>query len=357
MVQYVSAQRAQAMAVAQALGKGLAGRAYLYTNFIPIPSISHAIIQITDTITLAGGLPHQANKILDAGHSGSLVQASPSGDLAVQVYFNGILPHELPYFELLCDLLQQRDGLFQQHMVASGLALAAGLDFSPLVASHYIRFWFKPNPMGIKEAIEGFFDELRAIPLLNYHSPAQLQMAKERILAKRQISLDRFTTGVQTDLTDRYYYSTSGSNAYVDSLWAVNKLNMLRFTRRLLAKQTFVVTVAAPKGRLAEAKGMVWPTRPLPAYLPTWDNHRDAKLNAGAQATLDTVAYILNLSPWLQAEMIVGGEASRKVKRRRLGQVNDYLKMRGVDNTLLPKYGYRGNMGETVEIKPMYHER
>ncbi|MBI3143154.1 MAG: hypothetical protein HYZ16_10035 [Bacteroidetes bacterium] len=354
---YTCLNRVRAMAIAQALHNGLACTSYLYTNFQPKPAPMAGMPYPADTLHLIGGMSRRATRILAAGHSGSLAQASTPKPLMVQVYFNGIMPNELPCYALLCDLLEQQDGLFQQHMVKSGLTLGAGLDYAPLMAPYYVRFTFTPNPMGLKEAIEGFFNELRAVALLSYHTPAQLQLAKERAIAKRHMYLDRFATGAALDITDQYFLETTGSASYLDSLLAVNKLDMLRFTRRLLSNQHFLVCVQAPKEHLGQAQAIVWPTKPLQAYQVSWSDHKDVVLNTKAQAVLDTVGYILNLSPWLHAEFVLAGEASRKVKRRRQRQVTEYLAGIKVRNVLITKYVGNNKNGETLEIKPVSNER
>ncbi|MFY0673732.1 MAG: hypothetical protein JXQ87_10015 [Bacteroidia bacterium] len=289
----------------------------------------------------------------DYKHAGSKVLLLDDGQeqTTISCYFNGIESKDLPVYHVLCAIIAQRNSTLNERMVQSGLALEAGLTFQPARAHDYLAFQVKPNPFGIKESIEALFKELYAMPLFDYTSKAQLDLAKEQIeieIEFLQDDLERFAPfwiGL-----NNAGFSTMGT--YKDAVNEVTKVDLMDFIRKYINHKPFMLFVEANAEQKKEVESYIFNTKPLEEYVIEYSDKREAKLDTADIEAIKHVAYILNLTSWKKVDVMIYGRANKRKNEKRAKELAAYLDTKSINNEL--NFIYRRSFGKVAEEKVVF---
>jgi len=283
----------------------------------------------------------------DWNHSSSAVDTFWfDGRERINIYFKGIDPLDRPCFDVLSKILKQNTSSFQVRFVTSGLSREAQVIDNPMLIDTFICFQIFPNPFGIKESIEAFFKELYAMPLFDYTTKEQLELAKEQIAIEKEISGDRF---VSQAIFESGFYAQGLEEfipAYLDSVNAITKVDLMNFIRKYFHEQPFKMHVLASKQRYEEVCEYVKSTKPIESYIPRFKDERAAKWTDSSDVILDELTYILNLTSWAPVEVHLYGNKKR-LRSKREKHISDYFLMASVDNPIT--FVYHRNSGELIE--------
>lgn len=271
-----------------------------------------------------------ADKI--AKHSASAIDASKSNALAFRVFFAGIEPKDQAVYHVLSKIISQRNSTYSQNLVQSGLALNSSFSHHPARSNEFLYFDVAPNPFGLKEAIEAFFEELYAMPLFDYTTKAQLDLAKEQIAIDLEFDNDRFTTRAERAAGFAANGVENNSKAYLDSVNVITKVDIMNFIRKYLHHQPFLLQVDIPDKMADEVGQYLYTTNAIDEYTVSFDGKKDTKIEEGDLSELQQVAYILNLTSWAKVDIELYGSARKKHKQKRAKEIQAYLDSKGVRN-------------------------
>lgn len=289
----------------------------------------------------------------DEKHANSQVLLLSEGQktTTISCYFNGIESKDLPVYHVLCAIIAQRNSTFTERMVQSGLALEAGLKFQPARVHDYLAFQVKPNPFGIKESIEALFKELYAMPLFDYTTKGQLDLAKEQIEIEIEFLQDDLGSYAPFMIgLNNAGFSTIGT--YKDALNEVTKVDLMDFIRKYLNHKPFMLFVEATAEQKKDVELYIFNTRPLEEYVVDYSDKREAKLDNSDLETLKHVAYILNLTSWKKVDVIVYGRASKRKNEKRAKELTAYLDTKSINNEL--NFIYRRSFGKQAQEKVVF---
>lgn len=259
----------------------------------------------------------------------------------VYVFFDGIEAKDLAVYHVLCKIIAQRNSTFYNKMVASGLSLQAGFKYHPARCGHFLYFEVEPNPFGVKEAVEAFFEELYAMPLFNYTSKEQLDLAKEQILADMAYTTDRFATEADLKYALQANQWPADTAVYLDSVYAVTKVDIMNFIRTYLHEKPFLLYVMTDKMAYAQLSKSIINSGKLEQYKVSYRDKRAYKLDEDNVRELVNVAYILNMTNWAVVDVNLYGVARKRIKQKRLREIQAYFRAKGVSNEL--HFHYKGN--------------
>jgi len=261
----------------------------------------------------------------------------------IRVFFKGIEPEDLAVYHVLSSIIAQQNSTYTQNMVQSGLALSSTFSFHPARCADFLYFQIEPNPFGIKEAVEAFFAELYAMPLFDYTSKEQLNLAKERIIIDVEFSKDRFNT--YANFLAGFYGNdlTPDVNAYLDSVAVVTKVDIMNFIRKYLHNQPYLLYVNVPNESFADVGKYIYTTREIDKYVVPFENEKSSNLSREAILVADSVAYILNLTTWANIDVVLNGKAKKREKEKRAKAIEAYFKSKNVGNNL--RFIYKSKNG------------
>jgi hypothetical protein len=289
----------------------------------------------------------------DEKHANSQVLLLNEGQkqTTISCYFKGIESKDLPVYHVLCAIIAQRNSTFNERMVQSGLALEAGLKFQPARVHDYLAFQVTPNPFGIKESIEALFKELYAMPLFDYTTKGQLDLAKEQIeidiefMQDDLLSFAPFMVGL-----NNAGFSTIGT--YKDAINEVTKVDLMDFIRKYINHKPFMLFVEATVEQKKDVESYIFNTKPLEKYVVEYNDKRESKLDTSDLESLKHVAYILNLTSWKKVDVVIYGRASKRKNEKRARELTAYLDTKSINNEL--NFIYRRSFGKQAEEKVVF---
>lgn len=264
----------------------------------------------------------------------------------VIVSFKGVQSQDLPTLMVLEYLLKQKEHSFQQNMVQSGICLEAEFSFNANNLNDFIGFSLRPNPFAVSESVEELFNELDKMPLFNYTSKKQLDLAKMQIAIDLEFMEDR-TFSKEAWNTSLWACANEGLfDGFMDSVQQVTKVDLMNLINTYIYKRPFFLVVEAPENKVEELNGVIMNTKEIDQYRVSFEGVKDSRLDDEASAQLESVAYLLNLTSWAPVEVHLYSGKKRSSQKREKALI-EYLKAAGVTNEV--SFHYHRNLQGTSE--------
>ena len=313
----------------------------LYTSSIQSPSLHVTNNLFLDTAVgpeILGTVVRHDNGIgkpyhdhFNSKHSKTLVEGVDGRIPSVHIFFGGIDSNDMPVFAVLSKIIQQRNSTFSNNMVRSGLNVDAGLAYNSMSCSHYLLFKLQPNPFGVKEAIEGFFTQLYRMPQFDYTTKEQLDLAKERLAIDYEFQMDRFETRARYTAGFWANDNLELLPSFLDSIEAVTKVDIMKFIRKYLQTQPFLISVKVPHEKREETLEYIKETKDIGDYKVMFDGEKDARIGKEDVLLLRDVGYIFDLTSWASVDVHVYGK-KRRVREKRAKAILSYFNARDIEN-------------------------
>ncbi len=154
--------------------------------------------------------------------------------------------------DVFSTILSQKTSKFQKHLVDSGIALQANLNYSTLQYTGPIVAQIVSQPMNAKKALDAFFAEIPKWSDPDYFTDEQLKTAKNLLEVDAIYSQEKASEYVHTV---SYWWAITGLNYYRDyfkNLRAVTRQDIQNYLNKYIIGQPHVIaTVVNPKTKEA----------------------------------------------------------------------------------------------------------